>query len=113
VWHNATADVVLRREAFYASLVQGPHYAYWPVNFRSTWHGRRSALFQNGGLVAGNKASAHCQHAQRQNKYVEGNVVLLAVEPCSPWLWHVSEILDRVPECHKNGISLPAAVQQT
>jgi len=36
--------------------------------------------FQNGGLIAGDKASAHRQPAQRHKEYASGNVFLLAVE---------------------------------
>ena len=57
-----------------------PHNAYWPVNFCSTWLGRRSALFRNGGLIAGDKASTYRQSAQRHKNHAPGNVFPLAVE---------------------------------
>ena len=75
--HDAVANVVLRREAFYASALT-PALSYWPVNFCSTWHGRRSPLFQNGGLIFGE--STHRQPAQRHKEYAPGNGFLLAVE---------------------------------
>jgi hypothetical protein len=34
----------------------------------------------HNGVVAGDKASAHCQPAQRHKQYAPGNVFLLAVE---------------------------------
>ena len=77
------ADVVLCREAFYASALKGrlrPHYAYWPVNFCLAWHDRQSALFQTGGLVAGNQESAYRQPAQRHKESASDNSFLLAVE---------------------------------
>jgi hypothetical protein len=36
--------------------------------------------FQNGGLIAGDKASVYRRPAQRHKEYAPGNVFLLAVE---------------------------------
>jgi len=68
--------------------------------------------FQNGGLIAGDKASHTVNLRSATNSMRQGTSSCWLSNFCSPWQWYVSGILDRVPEYHKS-ISQPAAVQQT